>query len=154
MIDAFRRLLGSQEGEDAPGKDSPASPNDVRIATCALFIEMAKIDGEFSEEERRRIVSILRESYDMPEERIDILIEVAGKVLEGSIDLWRFTHRINETDGEEDKVRIVEMMWRLGYAHGLIQAHEDYLMHKLAHLLDLGHRQLIDAKMRALAGEV
>jgi uncharacterized tellurite resistance protein B-like protein len=41
------------------------------------------------------------------------------------------------------------MIWRIAFADGNLDKHEDYLVHKLAKLLRLTHKQLIEAKLRA-----
>ena len=46
-----------------------------------------------------------------------------------------------------EKRQIIEEVWRVIYADGALDAHEDYLVHKLAKLLNLNHPQLIEAKM-------
>ena len=40
------------------------------------------------------------------------------------------------------------MIWRVAYADGTIEKHEDYLVHKLARLLRLTHKQLIETKLK------
>jgi uncharacterized tellurite resistance protein B-like protein len=41
-------------------------------------------------------------------------------------------------------------VWRVIYADGKLDKHEDYLVKKIAHLLNLRHREMIDAKLRVL----
>ena len=43
---------------------------------------------------------------------------------------------------------MLEAVWRVVYADGRIDKHEDYLVHQLANLLRLRHKELIDAKIR------
>jgi uncharacterized tellurite resistance protein B-like protein len=138
------------EGPTSTGADSG---HDIRIATCALFLEMAGVDGEFSDEERHHIVSILKEKYHLSGEHAAELMETAQQELDESIDLWHFTNLINQNYSEEERVQIVEMVWRIVYVDGRLDKHEDSLMHKLSKLLDLTHGQLIDAKMRVLNGD-
>ena len=45
---------------------------------------------------------------------------------------------------------IVEMVWKIAYADGFLDKHEDYLVHKLANLLRLTHKQLIDVKLKII----
>ena len=80
------------------------------------------------------------------------LMEAAKDELKESIDLWRFTKLINDNYSEEEKKRVVEMLWRIVYTDGTLDMHEDYLVHKLSHLLHLSHQELIDAKLRILHG--
>ncbi|MBN1827206.1 MAG: TerB family tellurite resistance protein [Candidatus Eisenbacteria bacterium] len=147
MLDLVRRILGSGEGDAG---DAGAPPRDVSVAACAVFLEMAHIDGRFTEEERRSVVRQLREEFGLAEEDAAALAVAAREEREGSLDLWRFTDLINQNFTDEEKDRLIERIWRVVYADGRLDAHEDYLVHQLAHLLRLGHRRLIEAKLRVL----
>jgi uncharacterized tellurite resistance protein B-like protein len=113
---------------------------------------MANIDGEFSESEKDNIVTILKKDYDLSNEHAAALLEASNEELKGSIDLWQFTNRINQNYSMEEKVRIIETIWEIAYVDGKLDKHEDYLAHKLAKLLRLTHKQLIDAKLRVIHG--
>ncbi len=124
--------------------------HDVRLAACALFLEMANIDGEFSEDERQEIFTILREEYDLSDEHAAQITEAAEEELEASLDLWKFTNMINTNFSREEKVQVVEFLWRIIYLDGKLNRHEDYLIHKFSRLLRLSHSELIDAKLKVL----
>jgi uncharacterized tellurite resistance protein B-like protein len=150
MVDFFKKVFGSaDDGADTGSR----SGDDIRVATCALFLELATIDNQFSEEERQKILSILREEYGLTTEHAVALAETANRQLKGSIDVWQFTNQINENYSDDEKLRVVELLWRLVYADGVLDAHEDYLMHKLGKLLRLQHKQLIAAKLKVLHGD-
>lgn len=142
----FKKVFGSLSGPDAPQRDD----HDIRVATCALFLEIAKSDGEFSDAERHQIMEIIRGEYDVSSAEAVAITETAEAALDGSIDTWRFTNQINENYSIEEKTRVVELLWRVVYADGRLDGHEDYLVHKLATLLRLQHKQLIAAKLRVL----
>ena len=72
------------------------------------------------------------------------------KELDGSIDLWQFTNLVNENYSRYEKINIVEMIWKIVYADGKLDKHEDYLVHKLGKLLRLSHKELINAKLKVL----
>jgi len=122
--------------------------HDIRIATCALFLEMSNIDREFSKTERENIISIMKKHYDLSDEYVVTLLEASHEELKGSIDLWQFTNLINQNYSMEEKLRIIEVIWRVAYTDGKLDKHEDYLVHKLAKLLRLSHKQLIEAKVK------
>ena len=48
----------------------------------------------------------------------------------------------------EEKVEIIETLWRIVYVNGKMDEYEHYLMNKLKNLLRLTHGQLIDAKLK------
>ena len=50
----------------------------------------------------------------------------------------------------EEKQQIVEETWRVIYADGTLDGHEDFLVHKVSRLFNMTHGMLIDAKMRVL----
>ncbi len=148
MIDSVKKFFGkSQAANSTTGE--PATDHDIRVATCALFLEMANIDGEFSEEEKGNIISILKANYQLSDEHTTELMAAAREELDGSLDYWQFANLINQNYSDEEKVEIIEMAWRIVYVDGKLDKHEDYLMHKLSKLLHISHKQFIDAKLKA-----
>jgi uncharacterized tellurite resistance protein B-like protein len=149
MMDRLKRLFARSSGNDVPKRIETRCQN-IHVATCAVLLEMARIDSEFSEEEQESLVNILKKHYGLSNEDAEELIQASNKELEGSIDLWRFTHLINRNYTIEEKLEIIRTVWEIAYADGKLDKHEDYLLHKLAELLHLTHKQLIDAKLKVL----
>ncbi|NIQ37048.1 MAG: hypothetical protein GTN81_00430 [Proteobacteria bacterium] len=152
MIDLVKKFFDKPR-QGRPARQGRERLHDIRVATCALFLEMAAIDGEFSDLERERILSILKKDFNLSNEYAAELLEAANAELKQSIDLWQFTNLINENYSMEEKDRIIAMVWKIVYTDGKLDMHEDYLAHKLAKLLRLTHKQLIDAKLRILHGD-
>ncbi len=149
MLDLIKKFFSSPLApEEATPDEMPV--HDIRIATCALLLEMARIDGEFSPRERDEIFAILKKVYGLSRQVAEQLHEEVERELEPSIDLWKFTNLINENYSEDEKLKVIELVWQIVYADGKLDMHEDYLVHKLATLLNIEHRQLITAKLRIL----
>ena len=148
MIDMIKDFFSksTDQGIQAQGKDRT---HDITVATCALLLEISQIDGQFSEQERDHIMTVLKRNFGLSDEFAGTLIETAAKELEGSVDLWKFTNLINKNYSPEEKIAVIETIWRIAYTDGRLDKHEDYLMHKLANLLRIDHRQLIEAKLKA-----
>jgi len=147
MIDLIKNMFITPKA----GTREVLSRHDVHIACCALLLEMASIDGEFSEVEKEHIITILKNEYSISDEEAQSLIQTAGEEIKCSIDYWHFTNIINQNCSEEEKIRITETIWKVIYADGKMDGHEDYLVHNLAKCLRLSHKQLIDAKLKAKA---
>ena len=124
--------------------------HDVRIATCALFLEMARIDEKFTAEEMETVLSIMKEKYGLSREHADALVAEADRELEESVDLWQFARLINNNYSIDEKIEIIETLWQMVYVDGKMDAYEHYLMNKLKSLLRLSHDQLIGAKLKVL----
>jgi uncharacterized tellurite resistance protein B-like protein len=149
MRDLLNRFFGQDPTKGSPSEDG-VSRHDVNVATCALLLEMAKIDETFSDEEMDLIMSILKEKYGLSDEHATELLAAAEAELKESVDYWQFTRRINENYTIEEKIDIVENLWRIVFVDGKMNRYEHHLMHKLSKLLRLSHDQLIAAKLKVL----
>ena len=149
MIDLVKKFFGKSVGNGV-AEQAEGRCHNTQVATCAVLLEMAKIDSEFSEEEQESLISILKKRFELSNEDAEKLILASNEELEGSIDLWQFTNLINRNYAIEEKLEIIKTVWEIAYADGKLDKHEDYLLHKLAELLHLTHKQLIDAKLKVL----
>ena len=149
MLDIVKRFL-RPAGERPADRGSGSAGHDLQLAVCALFVEMARIDESFTAEEMTMVINILEDQYGLSAEDAKALIAAAEAELESSVDYWQFARLINENYTMDEKVAIIEMLWRIVYKDGHLDKHEDYLMHKLAKLLRLHHQQLIAAKKKVL----
>ncbi len=151
MIDRLKRFLSNAVG---PEKDiHTADDYKLSLATCALLVEMARIDESFTDQETAAILHILETQYGVSEGHSKALVAEAEKELEESVDLWQFAHLINDHYSREEKIRIIETLWQVVFVDGKLDQYEDYLMHKMANLLRLTHKELMDAKLKILHGE-
>ncbi len=128
-------------------KTSTSAPN-IETAACAILVEIASIDGEFTDQERDIIVGILKNKFSLTDDDARQLIELSLQELSDSIDIWQFTNRINENFSREQKINLIESIWKVIYSDSYLEKHEDYLIHKLQGLLRLTHNDLITAKLK------
>jgi uncharacterized tellurite resistance protein B-like protein len=83
---------------------------------------------------------------------MDELMELARCERAEAVDIQQFTRAANAEMGREEKLAVLEAVWRIILADGRIDKHEEYYARKLTHLLRLEHRDFIDAKLKAQAG--
>lgn len=151
MLDALKRIFNKDDA------DTAANPKEnreykLRVATCALLVEMARIDEVFTPEEMETILGILKEKYGLSEEEADQLVAEADRELEESVDLWQFARLINTHSTVAEKIEIIETLWQMVFKDGKMDRYEHYLMNKLKNLLNLSQGQLIEAKLKVLHG--
>jgi uncharacterized tellurite resistance protein B-like protein len=152
MLDVVKRFFNKATTEVSKGANQNTE-HDMRVATCALLVEIARIDEKFTDAEMETILSILKEQYGLSQDHADALIAEAEKELKKSVDLWQFSKLINDNYSNEEKIEIIEILWRIVYVDGKMDQHEHYLMNKLQNLLRLTHDQLITAKLKVLHSE-
>lgn len=153
MLSLIRKIISA-----APAKSAvaPATANEdqTRLAACVLLLEAAHSDDECTKQEMERVVATMQQDFSLEADHVAELIELANASREEAIDLWQFTNQLNQQFSKEQKLAIMESVWRIIFADGRLDAHEDHFAHKLANLLRLSHGEMIDAKLSARGGEV
>jgi len=150
MLDALRALFA---GEAARPRGAAGEADDpdrgLRVAACALLLEMAHADDEFTAAERLHIEEIVARHFELHAEATRALLEVAEHERRQATDLHQLTSVINRHYDEGQRLLRSELLWRVVYADGQLSRHEDYLTQKLATLLDLRPGYLALARKRA-----
>ena len=130
-------------------QNGPKDSKKVSIATCALLLEMAHADDQFSKDELKNIIAILHSQFNLDDQDANEIIALAEEERKESLDLWQFTNLINENYSKEDKQKVVELLWKVIYTDGKVDKYEEYLIRRLTFLLDLEHKDMIEAKFSA-----
>ena len=148
LLDSIKSIFGSNAG--AGDARTPAAEVDpVHLAACALLLQVAHADGEFSAEEKRHLEGALERHFDLPPEGGRRLLELAEEERREAIDQYRFTSVVKKNYDLGQKMTLAEVMWGLVLADGEISEHEQYLTRKIANLLDLKPGYLSTAKAAA-----
>jgi uncharacterized tellurite resistance protein B-like protein len=121
----------------------------LRLAIGALLLEMTHMDGEVWPEQREAVETAVFEHLDLAEDETKELLELAEEERSESTDYFQFTSLINNHYTPEQKVRLVELLWRIAYANEDLHIHEEHLVRKIADLLHVPHSAFIAAKLNA-----
>jgi uncharacterized tellurite resistance protein B-like protein len=145
MID---RLLDFLSGHRAPALSKSA--DDVEHAVAALLIEAARMDENFDAAERTAIGRLLAERFDLDQAQVDALIASAEQKVKQSTQYYSFTRQINDRLSGEERIAIVEMLWKVAYADGVLDPYEDMLLRRVAGLIHVTDLDRGLARKRAL----
>ena len=153
MLDAIRGFVSRNilRAPAAPEERAPGQRG-VQVAACALLLELAHADGEFSEAERLHIESAVGRHFGLDEATTGELLALAEAERRESIDHFQFTRLIAEEYDLGQKMVLAEVMWGVILADGQIATHEGWLVRKLGHLLELEPGYLADARRAADRG--
>jgi len=151
MLESIKAFFGSSMSPDEDG-DVDRSRADIRLAACALLLELAYADDEFSDDERMHLESAMRRQYGLDEAAAVRLIEMAERQRAEAVDLWQFTHLIAKNYSLGQKMVLAEIMWGLVYADGNLAGREDYLMRRISNLLRIEPGYLSEARKRVESG--
>ncbi|MBC8422867.1 TerB family tellurite resistance protein [bacterium] len=151
MLEAIRKFF---QDEVAPTDGEGVDEHRLQVATCALMLEIAWADETFSDEERDSVAALMRDRFDLDASAAETLLDLARSERDQSTDLYQFTRLIKDELPRQERLRVLEALWTVVYSDGVLEAHEDAMVHKLARLLGLKHEEAIALKLRArdLAG--
>jgi uncharacterized tellurite resistance protein B-like protein len=151
LKDLFDSLLLPQ-GAAAASPLAGASPaHRLQLATAVLLVEVMRADATLGPAERASVLAALRRKFDLSDDELARLLELAETTAHHATDFHAFTSALNEQLNHADKVRVVEAMWDVAYADGELAAHEQHVLWRVADLLHVPHGAYINAKIRAKA---
>jgi uncharacterized tellurite resistance protein B-like protein len=150
MLEAIRQFVSRHILPPVPsGAPEPQPQASVHLAACALLLELAHADDEFSPAERTHIGAVLRRQFGLDETTARQLMSLAEIQRQQSSDYYQFTRLIVERYDLGQRMVLAEIMWGVILADGKITAHEAYLVRKLGSLLDLSPGYLAQARESA-----
>lgn len=149
LVDRIKSFFSRSMAELPEAPRAEAGAEEIRLAACALLLELAYADDEFTEDERAHVEGAVRRHFGLEEERAAELIGLAEAERRQAVDLWQFTRLIAENYSLGQKMVLAEVMWGLVYADGELASREDYLMRKISNLLGLEAGYLSEARKRA-----
>jgi len=118
----------------------PLQDGDARLALSALLVRIARADGHYDDDERRRIDRIAIARYGLsPFEAVRLRRD--AEVLEREApDTVRFTRAIKDAVAYEDRQGVIEALWEVVLADGTRDAQEDSLLRMIAPMLGVNDR--------------
>ena len=131
---------------------SKEDPNQNLINTAALLIHAAKIDQIYTEKEKDIIKRTMIDLSEY-EENIDTIIIEAEKLENKSIQILDFTKEVKNLT-EEDKIKIVEALWKIIFSDNQSDTYESNLMRRLSGLLYLDNKTVGDIKERVKSSKI
>ncbi|PZQ47950.1 MAG: hypothetical protein DI556_15750 [Rhodovulum sulfidophilum] len=141
FADLLRRL-------NAAAGAPPLGPGAARVALAALMVRVARSDERYSDPERARIDALLAAHYGLSPEEAAALRGQAETAEARAQDTVQFTRVIKEDVPYEERVGIVEALWRVATADG-IDADERGVLRLVANLLGVSDQESALARQRA-----
>ncbi len=144
LKDLFDAVMPPKAGEP-PERAEHA----LRLAAAVLLVEVMRSDADLSPGERDAVLSALQARFALSDDESARLLELAHQAAHGATDYFQFTSKVNDAFDMAQKIGLVEQMWRVAYADGILTAHENHVMRRLSDLLHVPHGAYVSAKMRA-----
>ena len=115
-------------------KKENESPNNKNVLIIALLIHAAKIDENYTENEKKIIKKVIIDLNKISSNQADELLKLAEKKEEESNQIIEFTKEIKKYS-MEFKLKIVEIIWKIVYSDGTSDDYESNLIRRICGLL-------------------
>jgi uncharacterized tellurite resistance protein B-like protein len=130
------------EAEDATVKTE-------QLAAAALLVEVMVIDGNLDQQELTSISQTLCQILALSGEQVDELIRLSRDEVAEATSLYQFTREINTHFNADQKMNLLTAMWRVAFADGYLDKHEESIIRRVADLLHILHSDYIRCKLAA-----
>lgn len=143
MLDKIIKFLTDPE--------PPAERDGLQTAVAVLLVEAARMDDHFDDAERAVIERLLAQKFQLPLDQTRDLVRRAMAVDDRSNQLYPFTRTAVERMDVTQRIGLIEMLWEVAYADGVLDPEEDALLRRIAGLIYVSDVDRAAARLRVLA---
>ncbi|WP_413110203.1 TerB family tellurite resistance protein [Thaumasiovibrio sp. DFM-14] len=136
----FRQL--ANESASSGAIDTPT----MNLAMASLLCEVSRADNTIDEKEHLAKIHQLQLLLDITEQEASMLLQQAKSHSEKAISLYDFTSKLREL-GQDERYLLIEAMWQVAYADGVLDPLEEAVIRQVADLIYLDHSEYIRAKL-------
>lgn len=123
----------------------------LEIACSVLLCEVMLADGQLNDAEQQKLSDILVQQFQLTSAEVQEIIKHALVLCESATDFYQFTSKINENYSAEQRISMLELLWKVAYADGELASIEEHIIRKIADLLHLRHSEFIQTKLNIQA---
>ena len=130
----------------------------LRLATAVLMVDVARADRIFDEAEFERTLKLIERQFGLTTEEAARLVNEADEKAVDLVSAYELTEVLHKYLDEDEKTRIVGLLWDIAYADGALDKYEDALILKISDLLYVSRPRVMrlkhDAALRRDASEL
>ena len=147
MLKAIKRALTGVEG---PADAAPAHERrQVHLAVAVLLHEARRADYAEGGAESNAAQAALADLFGLEPQECQALME-EGRARAGQLtSFYAPVSAIKRDFSLEERIRLIEHLWRVAFANGELDLYEDHYVRKIAHLLYVPNTQSMLARNRA-----
>jgi len=151
MTSIFASFFQKYLAQRADEVDEHIKTRRARVSAAALLVEVVQADGSFTTDERHALFAGMQAQFSLSDDEATDLLTLAEQQARHATDLHEFTTSINRHFQAEQKLALIQELWRAAYADEILHQHEEYLVRKVGDLLHVPHLSVLLAKQRAQA---
>tara|TARA_B100001027_G_scaffold134532_1_gene93209 strand:+ start:404 stop:862 length:459 start_codon:yes stop_codon:yes gene_type:complete len=147
MLAALGKLMSLRKENE---NEDLSFDQEGRMACAALMTRAAWLDGTLDKVEENALRDLMMKRFEISPDEADEILKAAADDLDTSNDLYRYTKDLRDNFGADERLKLIEMIWEVVYADGVLHDFEATLMRRLAGLLYVDDRDSGEAKRRVM----
>ena len=119
---------------------------EIELTAAVLAYEIARIDGDISSDELKILmeeIKIIAKKVGKEESEILEIIEIYSN---DSVSFYEFVEDINKGYTKDEKLSLLEFMWKIAYADGNLDVDEERLIRRLADMIKIKDMEVLKLK--------
>lgn len=119
---------------------------EIELTAAVLAYEIARSDGEISNDELSLLMQEIEKiSQKVGKDAIEILniVEMYSK---DSVSFHDFIEDINKSYSKDEKISLLDFMWKTAYADGKLDVDEERLVRRVADLIKIKDVEVLKLK--------
>ena len=129
-----------------------AEVDQLRHSIACLVQEARRVDLDHDAREHPAAIDALVRMFGIESGEAEALLEQACEKAQQLTSYYPIVSVIKRDLSLEERILLIEVLWRVAYADGALHGHEDHFVRKIAHLLYVPNTQVMLARSRARAG--
>ncbi|MGB5353516.1 MAG: TerB family tellurite resistance protein [Woeseia sp.] len=146
----LKRLVKHVTNALAPESSHESSPADrqhaIQLATAVLMVDVARADNDFAESEFDLLLDLIKQHFRLSADEASNLANMAHEEAEELVEISRVTQLLHNSLSEDEKLGVVDLLWRIAFADGRLSKHEDSLVLKISDLLYVNRAKVMRLK--------
>lgn len=143
MLRALKRAFATAPEES----HSPQDP--LQLAVAVLLHEARRADNGEAGGETAAAERSLAEIFGLQPEEAAALLARGRERAQQLVSFYPPVATVKRAYSQEERIRLVEHLWRVAFAEGGLDPYEDHYVRKVAHLLYVPNTQAMLARNRA-----
>ena len=114
-----------------------SSSFEVELTASVLAYEIARIDGEISNEELSLLIEEIKKISKKVNKNFNEILKIVEIYSKDSVSFYEFVEDINKNYDKEEKLSLLNFMWKIAYADGKLEVDEERMVRRLADLIKI-----------------
>jgi uncharacterized tellurite resistance protein B-like protein len=131
-----------------PAPAAAGRRDELQFALAALLVEAGFCDDRFDDSERAVIARLLERRFNLTQAAARLLLTAGEREAERSAQLFHLTRIVNERLSHPQRIELIEMLWEVVYADGVLDQYEDSLLRRIGGLVYVSDRERSAARQR------